>query len=370
MMPTENLTPIIPEDQTLWDTGRQPVGCPHCKRTFLVKSTQLIMLCPLCHSAKLVKQPLRMRPGEPEKMIPFRIMTSDLSKIYQRVVESVWIKPDDFKAENLQARSVPIFWPLWLVDSDIEGHWQMEAGFDYQVESYQEVYMGGDWNSRKKVEGRVRWEPRLGRIRSHVDNVSVAALEEHANRMQMTSEYELNTARPFDAGLLGDALLEAPDLPPEDAWPLARPGVKKAAGRVCTQAASAQYTRNFSLSATYNNLNWTQFLLPMYATYYTDDEGRPQTLVVNGVTGAVRGPRLASRKRGARIGGTLGIVAGGLLLLALLGFLLAALLPAAALIGALLILVSIGLGIGAIVTAVWPGQWNRKQTGPRLTGKE
>jgi hypothetical protein len=369
MTPTDNTTRIISEDQTLWHTGRQPVGCPHCKRTFLVTSARMIMLCPLCHRAKLVKQPVRMRPGEPEMMIPFRIKTEDLAKVFKRVVDSVWIKPEDFRVENLQARAVPVFWPLWLVDSDIDGHWQMEAGFDYQVESYQDVYIGGDWNSRKKVEGRVRWAPRLGRIRSHVDNISAPALEEHANRTTMTDNYELNDAQSFDAGLLGNAVLEAPDLPPEDAWPLAQPRVVQAAGGICTRAAEAQHSRNFSLSAKYQNLHWTQFLLPMVATWYTDDDGRPQTLIVNGVSGGVRGPRLASPKRGAQIGGILGAVASGLFLLALLGFLLASLLPAAKILGALLVLASIGLGIGAIVTAIWPGQWNQKQTGPRLTEK-
>ncbi|MCB2210155.1 hypothetical protein KQH62_04610 [bacterium] len=368
-MPNNPSTPMIPEDQPLWDTGRQPVGCPQCKRTFLVLPKQLIMHCPLCHGAKLVRQPVRMRPVEPEKMLPFRIMSGDLAKIFERVVNSIWIRPDDFNVENLHSRSVPIFWPLWLVDSDVKGHWQMEAGFDYQVESYQEVYVGGDWNSRKKLEGRVRWEPRLGTVQTHVDNVSVPALEEHANRIQMTSEYELNSAQAFDPNRLGDALLEAPDLPPEDAWPLAKLSVNQAAGRVCQQAASAQYVRNFSIAADYQNLNWTQFLLPMYATYYIDDDGNPQTLIVNGVSGTVRGPRLASRKRGGKIGGILGIVAAGLFLLALLGFLLASLLPAAAVIGALLVLVSIGLGIGAVVTAVWPGQWNQKQTGPKISRK-
>jgi hypothetical protein len=50
----------------------------------------------------------------------------------------------------------------------------------------------------------------------------------------------------------------------------------------------------------------------MYTTHYTDDEGNPQVLVVNGETGAIHGPRLASRQRGGHTsrGSSLHVPAG------------------------------------------------------------
>ncbi len=359
-------TQIIPENKEVWDSGRQPAGCPNCGRVFLVQETQIGMPCPLCHRALLESQPARMRIAEPELMVPFGINQAALNTIYQDVVAGVWIKPENFQTETLLNRTIPVFWPLWLVDCDIDGHWQMEAGFNYQVESSKDTYANGQWQSRKQIEGRVRWEPRLGKIKSHVDNISAPALEEHQNRELMTGVTPKNRSHSFDPSLLGGALLEVPDLPPEEAWAMAQLRVDETAERICADAAGAQHSRNFSITADYKNLNWTQFLLPMYVTYYEDDEGQPQFLVVNGSTGAIQGPRLASRKRGARIAGIIAATAGGLFVLALLGLLLTLVIPPAAIFAALMAFLGLVTGIGAIFPAVWPNQWNRKQTGPRL----
>jgi hypothetical protein len=253
------------------------------------------------------------------------------------------------------------------VDSNVNGHWQMEAGFDYQVESTKEFYASGRWQSQKQIESRIRWEPRLGEITHHINNVSAPALEEHDNRLQMTGRYPLEDTEDFNPDQIGDAFLEVPDLLPEDAWPLAKPKVDQAVGEVCARAAGADHARNFALKAGYTNLNWTQLYLPLYATYYKDDEGQPQILIVNGVTGRIQGPRLASHKRGLRIAGIIAIIAGVFLLLALIGLLLTSLFPPAGIISVLLGLLGFGTGIAALVPAIWPSQWNRKQDAPRIT---
>ncbi len=361
---------IISEDQTLWNTGRQPAGCSRCRRAFLVQKADLGQPCPLCRAGQLSPQPVRMRPAPPEQLLPFRVHQKNLTAIYDRFVDGVWIAPKDFNSEKLLARTRPLFWPMWLVDSDITGQWQMEAGFDYQVESAKETYTGGEWRSRKQIEDRIRWEPRVGQLEYHVDNVAAPALEEHDNRLRMTGNYPLNSATEFELQLLGDAPLEVPDLPPENAWPLAKPQVDKTAAQVCTRAAEAQHFRNFAISANYHDLNWTQLLLPLYATHYTDDDGKPQIILVNAQTGQINGPRLASRQRGLRIAGIIAAIAGIFLLLALLGLALTLVFPPAGVIAAFLGLIGVATAIGAIVPAVWPGQWNRKQNPPKIATHE
>ena len=56
----------------------------------------------------------------------------------------------------------------------------------------------------------------------------------------------------------------------------------------------------------------------------------------------------------------------GLFLLTLIGLLLTAIFQHAALIAGLLGVLGLIAAILAIVIAVWPGQWNKDQTGPRL----
>jgi len=361
---------ILQENQTLWNTDRQPAGCSQCERVFLVFAEQIDALCPICRTGKLTPQPAHIRPGEPEKMLPFMLDQARLRTIYQGFVSGVWIRPEDFTPENLLSRTVPIFWPMWLVDADIKGHWQMEAGFDYQVESAKEVYQDGRWVSRKQIEDRIRWEPRLGEIDTQVNNIPVPALEDHHNRWGVTGKYPIEEMQAVQLDRLTNAPIECPDLPPEDAWPLAKPHIDRAAGEICRKAAGAQHQKNFAIKADYPKQNWSQLLLPAYTTYYLDDEGQPQIVIVNGQTGQIAGPRLASRKRGLRIAGIIAGAAGLLFLLALAGLLLTAVFPPAGIVAALLGVLGFALGIAALVPAIWPAQWNRKQEdAPRLAQK-
>ena len=365
--PTEE---IIEENQTPWHTDRLPSGCSHCRRVYLVSPNYRGSSCPLCRQGTLEAQSAHMRPTEPEQVLPFRVTKNDLLPTYQKFVSGVWIKPEDFNPDTLLKNTRPIFWPHWLVDSDVNGHWQMEAGFNYQVESAKEVYTGGRWESRKQIENRVRWEPRVGMMTTRVDNVVTPALEEHENRLQMTGQYHLERGIDFDPNLLGGAFLELPDIPPEDAWPLARPQLDKALAEISKKAAGAQHYRDFTIKARFSNQDWTEFFLPMYTTFYRDDDGQPQLVVINGETGTIRGPRLASRKRGARIAQITAAVAGALFLLALIGLLLTIIFPPAGLAAGLLGILGLVITLFAIIIAVWPRQWNRKQTGPRIAVKD
>jgi len=53
----------------------------------------------------------------------------------------------------------------------------------------------------------------------------------------------------------------------------------------------------------------------------------------------------------------------------LIGLLLAAVFPPAGLLGAFLGILGLGVGLGAIIPAVWPGQHNRKQRDLRIIRK-
>lgn len=357
---------IIPEGQNLWHTDRQPTGCSHCHRVFLAPTDNQVTACPLCRRGTLEAQPAYVRRADPERLLPFRITQQVLPQIYKQFISPVWIKPHGLNPEALVKNTRPVFWPLWLVDSDVNGHWQMEAGFDYQVESAKEVYTSGSWQSQKQIETRVRWESRVGKINTRIDNVITPALDEHHNRRQMTGTYQREQGVEFDPILLGAAFLELPDLPPKAAWPLARTNFDQALAEICQTAAGAEHAREFTIQASFDNQNWTEFFLPMYATHYNDDEGQPQVLIVNAQNGAIFGPRLASHKRGQQIAGIIGGLAGGLFLLAVIALLLTMVFPPAALIAGLVGILGLAAGILAIIVAVWPGQWNRKQTGPRI----
>jgi hypothetical protein len=362
-------TIIVTENEAFWDIHRQPAGCPHCKRVFLVEENKLGGLCPHCYQGSLESQPARLRSKQPERIMPFNIKRNQVQSEVDHFVSGVWIKPTDFQTKNLMERMAPIYWPMWLVDCDVDGHWQMEAGFDYQVESTKESFSGGQWQSKKQIENRIRWEPRLGQIQTHLDNIVTPALDDHKTRFQQTGTYRIEDAKPFDPQHLGSALIEVPDLPPDNAWPLAKPQAEKRAARLCAKAAGAGHARHFALKANYDGKNWTQLLLPMLTSYYLDDNGHPQVIILNGETGKISGPRLASQKKGFRMAGIIAAISGVLLMIALFSLILSSLVPVLRRVAAFMSILGIGVGITAIIPAIWPWQWNRQQAKPsRMRG--
>jgi hypothetical protein len=240
------------------------------------------------------------------------------------------------------------------------------VGFDYQVKSAQEAFRDNQWQSRELVETRVRWEPRLGTLQRHYDNIPVSALADQAAISALVGEYRTNQSQPYNQAAARDVPLLVPDLDPESTWSQAQAGFNTTAAAECQQAAAGQHIRNFRLDAIYQNVHWTQMLLPVYISHYTDDEGKPQMVFVNGQTGQIGGLRLASQRKGWFWGGILAGAGIGLFLIGLLCLLLAGLLPALGLLGIAFIAGGILVALSALVPVIWPWQWNRGQQERRL----
>jgi hypothetical protein len=114
-------------------------------------------------------------------------------------------------------------------------------------------------------------------LQRHYANVAAPALSDQARLERLAGQYRRDQAGPFDPAQLGGAAVRVPDLPPESAWPAA---LDSAAAEECRQAAGAQHGRNFALRADYQSLNWTQLLLPLYVTYYSDDAGQAHPVYI------------------------------------------------------------------------------------------
>ncbi len=353
----------------LWGVALQPLGCSHCKQVFLAPKAYTSKVCPVCGFPELASQPVVLRREPPELLVPYQKKTQELYPILTQFQKGVWLRPDDFNADSMYRRLLPVFWPLWLVDSDITGTWQAESGFDYQVKSSQESYGSSGWRSRDVVETRIRWEPRLGQAQRHYDNVVSNAVSDHGSLQAMIGTCDLSKAIPYHPDLQSGSILRAPDLQPESAWPAAQYSLNKLTANDCQRACDAQHIRNFSIDAQYNQLHWTQLLLPMFFTFYTDDEGNPHPVFINGQTGKIGGVRLASQKKGWRMAGISLAIGAALLLIGLVCFALSMAVPPLSILGILLVILAFVAGVFAVVPAVWPWQWNRQQQDRKISSR-
>lgn len=355
--------PILTQEivQNIWGTVRQPAGCLHCQQAFLVDASRLGQTCPNCGKGNITSQPALLRNEPPELTITFKKSRQDLLNILTQFTKGVWLHNNDFNPNIMSNRAVPIFWPMWLVDSQVNGDWKSEIGYDYQVKSSQEIFRDNRWQTHEVIETRIRWEPRLGKLSRHYSNIPGPALTEHNKLIALIGNYQLDQVTSYESTQLGKADLIVPDLIPESAWSLVQANLNQAISIECMKASNGQQIRNYSINANYDNLNWSQLLLPLWVTFYTDDGGNNQMVYINGQNGKTGGVRLASQRKGWQTAGIMAVVGLILVLASMLCFAIGTVFPPLMVLGTLLIIFGFGVGLSAIVPAVWPWQWNRKQ---------
>ncbi len=353
-------TDIAPAEQNLWQSSLQPAGCPQCRQAFLVAPDRLGKICPSCAKGKLEVQPALLRPEPPELIRLPQHPPQQLIGNVEAWLKPVWLKPAELDAGKLISSAQLVYWPTWLVDCNAQGSWQAEVGFDYQVKSSQESYQGDGWQSRDVIETRVRWEPRLGELERRYENISAGAMRDQVSLQNYLGGYPPGEAIHFEPAQIENAILRVPDLTPDSAWPAAQSAIQKTASLECQKAAGGQHIRNFTLQAEYHSLTWTQLLQPYYVTFYPDEEGNRQLVYLNPHSGKVSGMLRASQRKGwlwTGIAFAAGVI---LVILAILCFALAAVMPPAALLGLPLLLGGIGLGVFSPVPVIWAWQWNQR----------
>ena len=356
-------TEIHPAGTNLWGLSYQALGCLACGQAFLAPPDWEGKRCPHCLEGQLASQPARMRSEPPELILPFQYEPENLRPVLEKFTRGVWLAPDDFSSSELQQRLTPIFWPIWLVDGQVSGAWQAEVGFDYQVKSSQEFYASGSWRSREVIETRIRWEPRLGRMMRAYNNLSAPAISDQKQLQAKIGPSPLDRAVPYSTETLQGAVLRIPDQAPEEAWPQAQTAFERSAAAECQQAAGGQHMRSYKLQPVYSGVNWTQLLVPMYISYYTDDHGKHVPVMINGATGQIGGRRLASPRKGLRWAGVSLLLGVALFVLALAAYALGrGALPQLALVSPLLWLLGFMAVAFAAVPAAWPHIWNRGQS--------
>ncbi len=354
----------------VWGVALAAVHCPHCGEAHLLPEAALGeaggdaigLRCPHCLQGPVVPQPAHMREEPPEQVLPYGVSERELTGILGRWARGVWFRPAGLRAEVLMRRARRYLIPLWLVDGRVEGAWRADVGFDYQVVSYRDRYSeGSGWSSQEVREGRVRWEPRVGRLSRRYENLVAPALDDHRALMDRLGDFDLSQRTAYTPEAVAGAAVRVPSLGPEAAWPGAEAAFARVASQECRRAAGADHIRDFTLEAAYDDLNWTLLLLPAYVTWYQEG-GRAWPVLVNGQSGRVSGVRRASARRANIASLTLGGVALVLFVLGGLLALVGAAAPPAAFAGGLMLIAGLLLALIAPVPAIGVWAFNRRSS--------
>ena len=356
-----------PDTRESWQIDLDAVICEGCDWRFLFPKGQGNSLCPHCFEQNLVPltefSPELPYDRPPEMMVPFKVTAETIANYVRGFAGGIPFAPADLTSDNLQTRLQRIFLPMWLVDSDVQATWQAEAGFNYEAVTHQESFSDSTnrWVSNQITETRINWEPRVGRLTRHYANVPAPALEEHLKLIGRLGKFDLHSLQPYSAEAVAGAAVRLPDRPPTDAWPEAIPELQLSAATECQQACRSDHMRDFRWQPTYSNQHWTLLLLPMYVTYYLDDDQTPLPLLLNGETGQLSGRRQASMKRARRVSFIIAGVAVGIFLIslfiALAGFLLDS--NGLGILAGLGVLVAFAVGLASLYPLYRVWQFNR-----------
>ena len=121
--------------------------------------------------------------------------------------------------------------------------------------------------------------------------------------------------------------------------------------------------RQFAWKAQLDNINWTLMLLPVYSSFYRDDSGKPQPILIPGQTGQISGARRASLRRASNTSLVLLLVG---IILFLTGLILESYSATYAYLGGpstILVLGGIASAVGAFFPYLAAWDFNRKQSG-------
>jgi DNA-directed RNA polymerase subunit RPC12/RpoP len=356
--------------QETWGAALVPLLCPHCDRRFLMPDRSGDARCPHCFEEVLVKIEEEDVPyldvALPERVVPFEVGQDAVTSAVEDFAGAIPFAPEDLEPVKLHSRIQRLYLPHWLVDRELAALWEAEVGFDYEVVSHQERYADGrGWQTREVTEDRIRWEPRVGRLRRRYENVPVSALKD-TGILQRLEGYAFARARTYapddvrDGG--GTVAIRLPDRSPEDAWPDAVPRFRSRAATECQRASQAEHIRGFRWSVNYGTPTWTLLLLPVLTAYYLDDDDQVHTVWINGQSGRIHGRRRASMKRAWRRAGIIAAVAAVVFVLSLIlggvGLMVPPLLALAAVGGVLALVVA----MGAMIPVIRAWSFNRQQS--------
>ena len=87
----------------------------------------------------------------------------------------------------------------------------------------------------------------------------------------------------------------------DDAWPDTLPRFQEQASDETKKACQADQIREFRWSPAFAEQNWSLFLLPVWSSFYLDDDNKPQSILVNGQSGQMSGARRASMKHAKKV---------------------------------------------------------------------
>jgi hypothetical protein len=193
--------------------------------------------------------------------------------------------PQDLQRLARTADFTPVYIPFWTFDARTNASWRAEVA--HQEQEQKQVFVNGKWETHSETV----WKWESGNVSLFTDDLMVNGSDKLSTvLLNQVQRFDLNALVPYDPRYLAGLQAQAYEVGLEAAWEQGRQIMRARTKKACTDKASSQRMRNFSMNLDFSEESWRYVLLPLYLATYRYDNRSFQVLV-NGQNGAVAGQR-------------------------------------------------------------------------------
>jgi hypothetical protein len=258
----------------------------------------LTHICPFCHSNQVVQVKAPQDVLRPRFLLPFQVDGDFLRHQTAVWLGSSWLLPKDLRRLAHGTEFTPIYMPAWTFDAQTGASWKAEVAHTRTRTT------GFGKNRRTQTYTEWRWES--GHASLTFDDLLVnGASNLSPVLLNQVSRYNLQDLVTYEPRYLAGIQAQAYDIPLDAAWERARQNMRAQTKEACQRQATSRRMRNFSMNLDFKDESWRYILLPLYVAVYHYNN-RPYQLLANGQTGQIAGQRPVDwRKIILAIGGAL-----------------------------------------------------------------
>jgi len=282
--------------------------CPSCGAEIATDETTAATLCYYCHNPVVLSGKLE---GEykPDKLIPFVIDRETAVKEFLAWTAKKKFVPKDFFSKQQIEKITGVYFPYWLVDSDLNAKMNAQA-------TRVRIWRQGNMEYTETDHFRVM---RKGEI--HFEDISKNALQKENSRLcDSVHPYDSSNLEEYNPAFLSGFQAEKRNVEREAYEEEVHREIEDYAGSLLKQTITGYSTvlpQDVSVSDC--RLHWDYTLLPVWTLTYRGHDKKIYYYTMNGQTGKVTGVLPLDTKKLYLTFGIIAVLLIPVLLLILMG---------------------------------------------------
>ena len=274
---------LTPQENAAAHEGHTVMECKNCGACIEWDDVSTAQICPYCASS-IVLMERQEEQLMPDGVIPFAVDKEEVQSIFRKWLEGKWLAPGSLKrlAERGSIQSVYI--PYWCFDANVSANYEAEGGKNYTR------YVTNAKGEKEAVVETV-WYDVDGYIERDYDDVVIIGSQSLDRVLaQDIKRFATSSSYPYDERYLAGFNAERYSVDMPVAHVEAQDVMRDWLEESIANAVRSNYdeVRNIRFDPVYNNEQYKQLLLPVYATAYQFKNNVYQVLI-NGETGQISG---------------------------------------------------------------------------------